>query len=113
VRGSDRRFALRLRPAAAPLPAAEHDRWTQRLIAPGGSLTGLQWQPVPRRAPGRGEVEIRVEATGLNFRDVMYSLGVLPDEAVENGFAGATIGMEAAGVVTAVGKGVRDFAEGD
>lgn len=113
VRGSDRRFALRLRPAAASLPAAEQDRWTQRLIAPGGSLTGLQWQPVPRRAPGRGEVEIRVEATGLNFRDVMYSLGVLPDEAVENGFAGATIGMEAAGVVTAVGKGVRDFAEGD
>ena len=77
-----------------------------------GGLETLRWRPVARRAPGAGEIEIAVRAAGLNFRDVMWAMGVLPEEAVEDGFAGAGIGMECAGVVTRAGPGAR-FAEGD
>jgi NADPH:quinone reductase-like Zn-dependent oxidoreductase len=58
-------------------------------------------------------VEIEVEASGLNFRDVMYALGLLSDEAIENGFAGATIGLECAGKITRLGKQVSQFAVGE
>ena len=78
-----------------------------------GVADGFVWRPTPRRAPQPQEIEIRVEATGLNFRDVMWSLGLLPDEALENGFTGPTIGMECAGVVSAVGASVKDLEVGD
>jgi NADPH:quinone reductase-like Zn-dependent oxidoreductase/acyl carrier protein len=78
-----------------------------------GQADGFVWRPAPRRTPQPDEVEIRVAATGLNFRDVMWSVGLLPDEALENGFTGPTIGMECAGVVSAVGPSVKDFAVGE
>lgn len=49
------------------------------------------------------EVEIRVRATGLNFKDVMIALGQL---------AGKTLGYECAGTVTRVGSSV-DLKPGD
>ncbi|MDZ4064929.1 MAG: polyketide synthase dehydratase domain-containing protein, partial [Coriobacteriia bacterium] len=52
-----------------------------------GKLRNLRWLPLAERSLGEGEVEVRPLATGLNFRDVMYLMGLLPDEAVENGFA--------------------------
>ena len=36
-----------------------------------GSLEQLVFQPSRRRAPGPGEVELRVQAVGLNFKDVL------------------------------------------
>jgi len=78
-----------------------------------GSFARLEWRPATRRAPGDGEVEIRVAATGLNFRDVMLALGVLGDDTVEDGFAGPSLGMECAGIVTAVGPDVVEPAVGD
>ena len=82
-------------------------------FATPGPLSNLGWREVTRRPPNRGEIEIRVRATGLNFRDVMYAMGILSDEAVENGFAGATLGMECAGDVVAVGPDVTGFRIGD
>ena len=73
----------------------------------GGGLDRLQWTPDPRLAPGPGEVEIEVEAAGLNFRDVMWGLSILPEEILEDGYAGATLGLECAGRVVRVG-GRRD-----
>ena len=78
-----------------------------------GSFTHLQWHAGPRVAPEQGELEIEVRAAGLNFRDVMYAMGLLPDEALESGFAGQTVGMELSGVVTRTGPGVADFKSGD
>jgi NADPH:quinone reductase-like Zn-dependent oxidoreductase/acyl carrier protein len=43
----------------------------------------------------------------------MYTLGLLSDEAIENGFSGPTLGLEFAGIVSAVGAGVTDFRPGD
>lgn len=108
--GADRRLGLRLRRQHEAQSTAGDG---ETLSFAAGSLDHLTWVPATRRAPDTGEIEIAVKATGLNFRDVMLALGILPDEAVENGFAGATVGMEAAGVVSRVGDGAGDFKVGD
>jgi phthiocerol/phenolphthiocerol synthesis type-I polyketide synthase C len=79
-----------------------------------GPFRNLRWQASPDLGPlGEDEVEIQVRAAGLNFRDVMYAMGLLPDEAVEDGFCGPTLGMEVSGVVTRVGPAVIELAPGD
>ncbi|MEO1423376.1 MAG: beta-ketoacyl synthase N-terminal-like domain-containing protein [Pseudomonadota bacterium] len=77
-----------------------------------GALDSLRWEPTPRKAPATQEVEIEVVATGLNFRDVMWAQGLLPEEALEDGFAGPTLGMECAGTVVRAGVD-SGFAAGD
>ena len=75
----------------------------------------MRWagsRPRPR-PPGPGEVAIEVHAAGLNFRDMMWAMGLLPEEALIDGFAGPTFGLECAGIVRAVGAGVADLAVGD
>lgn len=57
--------------------------------------------------PGPGEVRIRHHAVGLNFIDVYHRTGLYPLQMP------ATIGMEAAGVVEAVGEGVTHLEPGD
>lgn len=78
-----------------------------------GQLRNLRWEAHPRAVLGKAEIEVDVRATGLNFRDVMYALGLLSDEAIENGFAGPTLGLEFSGVVTSVGDADCGFAPGD
>ena len=41
-------------------------------------LDGMRMGPVPRREPGPGEVEVRADYFGLNFRDVLVSMGTYP-----------------------------------
>lgn len=112
----DRRLGLRLeRGPDLPRPGdAATDEGTLRLdIAQQGSLDRLAWSPVPARALVGDEVEIAVEASGLNFRDVMWALGLLPEEALEDGFAGPTLGMECAGTVVATGPQASRLRPGD
>ncbi|NUO79359.1 SDR family NAD(P)-dependent oxidoreductase, partial [candidate division KSB1 bacterium] len=75
-------------------------------IAQRGVLDNLQWQPLARRAPQQGEVEIEVRATGLNFRDVLNALGMYPGDP-------GALGAECSGVIVAVGEGVHDYKIGD
>ena len=82
-------------------------------VQAGGGLDSLALAPLVRRAPESDEVEVRVHAAGLNFRDVLWAMGMLPEEAVEHGFSGATIGMECAGVVERVGADVTHVKLGD
>ena len=106
-----RRHALRLVPHAAPSKATA-PAW--RLdFALAGQLRNLHWVGCARPAPGPGEIEIEARAAGLNFRDVMYAMGLLSDEALEQGFAGPTLGLEVAGVVARCGPGVQRFRPGD
>jgi NADPH:quinone reductase-like Zn-dependent oxidoreductase/acyl carrier protein len=107
------RFGLRTRPWHGRRAAKPNDAPAIKLSFTPGSLERLTWRTASRRAPRDGEVEIEVEATGLNFRDVMFAMGVLPDEAVERGFAGATLGLEAAGRIVRVGADVERFKVGD
>ncbi|MCL4114250.1 UNVERIFIED_CONTAM: hypothetical protein GTU68_038127 [Idotea baltica] len=78
-----------------------------------GQLKNLIWQELSDCFCQADEIEIKPHAAGLNFRDVMYAMGLLSDEAVENGFAGPTLGMEVSGVVTKIGSAVTEFKEGD
>ena len=79
----------------------------------GTGFDRLNWEAIARQAPGPTDVEIRVEAIGLNFRDVMFGLGLLPEEILEHGFAGPTLGLECAGRVEKVGAAVKSLKPGD
>ncbi len=79
---------------------------SQLVVASEGTLDSLTLVPVERNMPDLGEVEIRVHATGLNFRDVLKTLGMYPGDA-------GLLGDECAGEVVAVGAGVTDFQVGD
>jgi acyl transferase domain-containing protein/NADPH:quinone reductase-like Zn-dependent oxidoreductase/thioesterase domain-containing protein/acyl carrier protein len=81
----------------------------QLRITKAGSLDALRLLPVDREPPSAGQVEIKVHAAGLNFSDVLKALGLYPgikDVIVP-------LGIEASGVVTAVGEGVTRFRVGD
>ncbi|KQV43996.1 MULTISPECIES: type I polyketide synthase [unclassified Rhizobium] len=82
----------------------------QQVSSQVGSIV---WEEANIPTAGPGEIVVAVAATGLNFRDVMWAMGLLPEEALEDGFAGATIGMELSGHVVAVGSGVTDLFIGD
>ncbi|WP_328535933.1 quinone oxidoreductase family protein [Streptomyces sp. NBC_00344] len=67
----------------------------------------LRWEEVTVGDPGPGNVRIRHEAVGLNFADTYFRTGLYPAPLP------AGLGVEAAGVIEAVGEGVAGFAEGD
>jgi NADPH:quinone reductase len=68
----------------------------------------LCFEQVVVRAPGPGEALIRQSAIGVNFIDTYHRSGLYPLPRLP-----ATIGVEAAGVVEALGPGVRGLAPGD
>ncbi len=67
-----------------------------------------EWEaPLPE--PGPGEIHLRVRASGVNFADLLQRAGLygnVPPLPYSPGF-------EVAGEVARVGKGVRDWREGD
>lgn len=67
----------------------------------------LTWEEVEVGPPGPGEVKIRQTAIGLNFIDIYVRTGLYPQASFP-----FIPGMEGAGVVTAVGEGVRDLKVG-
>jgi len=71
-----------------------------------GVKADFDWVETARREPGPGEVEIEVVASGLNFRDVMLATGLLDDDVLDDGLAGAVFGFECAGRVVRLGSGV-------
>ncbi|HLY16577.1 MAG TPA: quinone oxidoreductase [Bryobacteraceae bacterium] len=60
-------------------------------------------QPVP----GPQQALVKIAATGVNFIDVYFRMGLYKADMP------ATLGMEAAGTVAAVGEGVTEVAPGD
>lgn len=112
----DNRTAFRIERAIAaprPLQPPASDMALRLVTRQGSGRGALGWVPEPRRAPGAGEVEIEVATTGLNFRDVMWNLRLLSEEALEDGYAGPGLGMECAGTVVATGPDVEGLVVGD
>jgi NADPH:quinone reductase-like Zn-dependent oxidoreductase/acyl carrier protein/NADP-dependent 3-hydroxy acid dehydrogenase YdfG len=114
------RYATRIAPApqsrllGAATVCEERRPRVQLDCSVPGPFRNLVWRAEPEPdSMAEDEVEIEVHAAGLNFRDVMYAMGLLPDEAVEDGFCGPTLGMEVSGIVTRVGAGVTEVAAGD
>ncbi|WP_418953451.1 type I polyketide synthase [Streptomyces cinnabarinus] len=102
-------LAPRLAPAdagGALVPPAGERAWRLDTAA-SGTLEGLRLLPAPRSAAelAPGELRIAVRATGVNFRDVLIGLGMVPGQTV--------MGSECAGVVLEVGADVTRFAPGD
>jgi myxalamid-type polyketide synthase MxaB len=121
--GSERRIAWRhgLRRVArlcpgvrAPgLPNPPADQECQLRAREYGQFERLAWSRAEPRSPGPGEVQVDLEWSGLNFKDLLFTLGLLRE------FTGITraleqpLGLEGAGRVRAVGAGIRDLAPGD
>jgi NADPH:quinone reductase len=77
-----------------------------RITAHGGAEL-IGWHDVELGPPGPGEVLVRHRAVGFNFIDTYHRRGIYPVELPSG------LGLEAAGIVEAVGEGVRDLAPGD
>ena len=82
------------------------DAPVELVITARGSLDNLQLRPAARRMPGPREVEIRVEAVALNFKDVLNTLGMYPGDPGQPG-------SECAGEVVNVGAEVAHLRPGD
>jgi NADPH2:quinone reductase len=78
-----------------------------RIHTHGGPEVML-WEDVPTPEPGPGEALVRHEAIGLNYIDVYFRSGLYKAPSMP-----ATIGMEGAGTVVAVGAGVTAVVPGD
>ena len=72
-----------------------------------GGPEAMRWEKVEVGEPGPGQVRIRHTAVGLNFIDTYHRSGLYPLPLPSG------IGLEAAGVVEAVGEGVSEFKPGD
>jgi NADPH:quinone reductase-like Zn-dependent oxidoreductase/SAM-dependent methyltransferase len=104
---ADERLAARLVRLSPPAnDRASDDQAAELTITDRGTLDGLALQPIRRRRPGHGEVEICVHATGLNFKDVLNVLGMYPGDP-------GPLGGECAGTIVSVGPGVPDLRPGD
>lgn len=82
-------------------------------VPQSGRLADLALREIPRRAPGPGEIELRMEGIGLNFKDPMKVLGVLGEAELAGTYFGQSLGMEGMGVVTRIGPGVSGFSVGE
>jgi NADPH:quinone reductase len=67
----------------------------------------LNWEEVDVGAPGPGQVRLRQTAIGLNYIDVYQRTGFYPQPSLP-----FILGMEGAGIVTAIGDGVKDLKVG-
>src|SRR5262245_28731021 len=72
-----------------------------------GGPEAMRWEEVPVPAPGPGEARIRQRAVGVNFIDFYQRTGLYPL------LLPGVLGNEGAGVVEAVGPGVKAVAKGD
>ncbi|CAN1570694.1 COG3321 Polyketide synthase modules and related proteins [Mycobacteriaceae bacterium] len=98
-----------LRPDERYTTVVDHARDGMRLeIRTPGDLQTLELTAFERVAPGPGQIEVAVTASSLNFADVLIAMGRYPS------FAGKPqLGIDFAGVVTAVGPNVRTHKVGD
>ncbi|HKE18416.1 MAG TPA: SDR family NAD(P)-dependent oxidoreductase [Kofleriaceae bacterium] len=102
-------LAPRLAPARAADALTRPDASAWRLDIPSkGTLESLALvEDAGALAPlGHGQVRVAVRAAGLNFRDVLDALGMLPGDL-------GPLGSEGAGVVLEVGPGVTSPVPGD
>ena len=74
-----------------------------------GILDEMTLRETGRREPGPAEVEIHVRAVGLNFRDVLIAMDLIPPLYQDS----LDVGFECVGEIVAVGVGVEGLEVGD
>jgi NADPH2:quinone reductase len=72
-----------------------------------GGIEKMLYEEMPIPSPGPGQARVKIAAIGLNFIDVYFRTGLYKTPLP------FTPGMEAAGVVDALGDDVKDLAAGD
>lgn len=82
----------------------QSSRRLKMAIGTTGALDTLYFHDEEPYDLGDHEVEIKVHATGMNFKDVVIAMGQLPSPY---------LGIECAGVVSRVGMNVHDLIAGD
>jgi polyketide synthase 12 len=75
------------------------------VLQDAGRPESLTLRPITRRPPGSGEMEIRVHAAGLNFRDYLAVMGL--------GTSPGPLGGECAGTIVRIGDNVHGFRPGE
>jgi NADPH:quinone reductase len=90
---------------ATPMPIPTH-AMAFRIHATGGPEV-MRWESVAVPAPGPGEVLLRHEAVGVNFRDILVRRGAHALRSLPSG-----LGLESAGVIAALGPQVSGLAIG-
>ena len=90
----------------------EVDRWSLQQRQEG-SLDSYKRCEIDERVLGDDDVRMKVYYAGLNYKDVMIAIGLLKGDAFAGGRSGLHIGLEASGVVEAVGKNVTHVKVGD
>jgi NADPH:quinone reductase-like Zn-dependent oxidoreductase/acyl carrier protein len=107
-----RDLAGRLDPYAEAIPHVDPE--ASFVLEPPSTrlLDDVALRAAPRIAPGPGQIEVRIDAIGLNYKDAMKLLGVLTPQELRGTFYGTTVGMEGVGIVTRAGRGSR-FGIGD
>ncbi|KAI3392455.1 hypothetical protein diail_5699 [Diaporthe ilicicola] len=81
-------------------------------IGTPGLLQTLNWTGQPLAALAPDEVNISMSAVGLNFKDVMIAMGIIPGgDTLKKGTS--SLGLEGAGRITAVGSHVNNLDVGD
>ncbi len=99
-----------LRPDERHITVADHTSHGMRLhIRTPGDLETLELVASPRVDPGPGQIEVAVGVSSINFADVLVAMGLFPE--IEGGLP--QLGMDFAGVVTAVGPDVTEHHVGD
>ena len=78
-----------------------------------GQLGQPEFQHLAERSLGDHDVQIKVSAAALNFRDVMVGLQALPQDAVNSGHAKSALGIECTGTVKRIGSKVAKVSLGD
>ena len=109
-----RRFEHRLAPRSfrnfseRTIPAGKVEGYALSLADHAG-FEALRWHGRAAPAPNPGQIAIAIEASGINFRDVLKVLDLYPLDRSEWRW----LGDECAGRVVAVGAGVQGFNVGD
>lgn len=77
------------------------------------TLSDLALRETGRTEPGPGQVEVRMEAITVNYKDPLKVIGVLTEKELAGTYFGTTLGLEGAGTVVRVGPGTTGIAVGD
>ena len=96
-----------------PLVPPDSDAAYRLCLDDPGQINGLKMRTYQLAELGPNDVEIEVAAAGLNFRDVMVTLDLLPMQSYEWSSLGREVGMEASGIIRRIGSDVRHCDVGD
>ena len=106
LRGTERQVPYLRRYRAVRHQADAIPRDARLRLPESGTLDDLRWTAAAVESPGADQVRLRVQFAGVNFRDVLLSLGMYPGND-------GVLGAECVGVVEAVGSDVRDVKVGE